>query len=205
MKYNYFLFIVIFIFVLFRAPFINVLNNINKNLLKTNNNLEINILKNELNNKNDEYQNLLNFKNNINIKENYIITNIYKNNYGFDRLLINGSNYKVGDEVINDKGLIGIIAKTNKKYSTINYLYKANIPVIINETKGKITGGTMSEIYINEVSNYNTINQNDNVYSIYGTYIGKVIKKETKEIDTTIVVRPINIDNIDYVAVISRY
>lgn len=202
---KYFIYLLLFITIIFRGIFINIINNINKNLISKNN-VEINILKEENNNLLKEYNDLLSFKNNININENYIITNIYKNNYGFDKLLINGTNYNINNEVITEKGLIGIISKIYKNYSEIKYIYNTNLPVIINGEKGKITGkDNKNNLIISELSNYNNININDSVYSTYGTYIGKVIDKKVDTLDTTLIVSSINVDKINYVGVITRY
>jgi cell shape-determining protein MreC len=205
MKYNYLMFIIVFLIVLFRGTFINLLNNINSSLFIHNDNLEIKALKIELKDQKEIYQKLLDFKNNIVIKSNYKVSNVYKNNYNYDKLIINGCDYKVGDEVINQDGLVGIISRVDHKYSEINYLYNSGIPVVIDNYEGKIVNRDKNNnLIIKEISNYNTINKNDLVYSIYGTYIGKVIDKKTNDIDATLIVKGVNIKNINYVAVISR-
>jgi cell shape-determining protein MreC len=199
------MFIIVFLIVLFRGTFINLLNNINSSLFIHNDNLEIKALKIELKDQKEIYQKLLDFKNNIVIKSNYKVSNVYKNNYNYDKLIINGCDYKVGDEVINQDGLVGIISRVDHKYSEINYLYNSGIPVVIDNYEGKIVNRDKNNnLIIKEISNYNTINKNDLVYSIYGTYIGKVIDKKTNDIDATLIVKGVNIKNINYVAVISR-
>ncbi len=205
MKANYKIYIMVFAIILFRSSFLNYINNLNKNFLIDDNNLEINILKNQLSTLEKEYHELLDFKNTINIKENYIISNIYLNNYSYDKLLINGS-FEEGAEIVNKEGLIGIISKKYSNYSEIIPIYKTNIPVIINNYQGKITSyDNKHNIIVKEVSNYNNINLNDPAYSIYHTYIGKVIDISKNDLDTTITIKPINIENINYVAVIRRY
>ncbi len=205
MKHNYLLYIIIFIFVLFRGSFINLINNINSLIFIKNNNLEINYLKERINYLEKEYNSLIDFKNNLNINSNYIISNVYMNNYSYDKLLINGNNYQINDEVINENGLIGLISKTYFNYSEIKYIYDTNIAVKINNIEGKIISkDNDNNLIIKELSNYSNININDKVYSPNNTYIGKVIKINKEDIDTSVIVQTVNLKNINYVAVISR-
>jgi hypothetical protein len=203
---NYLAYFIILLVILFRGVLVNLIINFDKMMLPKNDNLQIKILKEENTKLISNYKSLLNFKNNIKLKDNYIITNIYKSNYTFDKLLINGTNYQINDEVITDEGLIGTISNIYDKYSEISYLGKEKMPVIINDNEGKITGlDKDNNLIVNEVSNYNKININDKVYSIYGTYIGKVIKKEYLEIDTKLTIKKVSLNDLNYVAVISRY
>ena len=50
----------------------------------------------------------------------YTITNVIKNSYGFNNLIISGNNYFIGDEVISSEGLVGIISKVSQNTSEIN-------------------------------------------------------------------------------------
>ena len=205
MKYNPLYFIVIFIMILVRQPFLNLLNNVNKEFFNKNDNLEIKVLKDKITYLNNEYEKLLNFKNNINILNNYTITNTIINNYSFKDLIINGDKYKIGSEVITEDGLIGIVTKNNKGNSTVEYIYNTNIVVKINDVYGKITSkNTDNYLVIKELSNYNNINLNDKVFSANGTYIGKVIKINKSDFDTYILVEHVINKKINYVAVIER-
>ena len=153
-----------------------IMQNINNLMYIRNNNLEIKTLKNQNKELEKEYQKLITFKNNIKLDNNYTITNTLKTNYNFNKLNINGK-YNINDEVVNEYGLIGIITKTNHNLSEMTYLYNTNL---------------------------NNININDYVYSLYNTYIGKVIKINYEVLDTTILVETPKPRNINYVAVISR-
>lgn len=198
------LYLLLILVVLFRGTLVNLVNNINKLLFVQDDKLEINLLNDKYNKLNKEYKELANFKSNIEIKNNYTITNVYKNNYGFDKLLINGYNYIKGSEVVTDEGLVGVINEIYDKYSDVLYLYNTNLPVIIGEYEGKIMGRDKdNNLIIKEVSNYNNIKINDIVTSTYGTYIGKVIKKELEEIDNKILVKGASYKDIYYVGVIS--
>ncbi len=201
MKYNYLSFIVLFLIIILKEP---IMQNINNLMYIRNNNLEIKTLKNQNKELEKEYQELLTFKNNIKLDNNFTITNTLKTNYDFNKLNINGK-YNLNDEVVNENGLIGIITKTNHNFSEMTYLYNTNLTIKIDNITGKIISKDQNNnLIIGELSNHNNININDNVYSLYNTYIGKVIKINYEVLDTTILVETPNPRNINYVAVISR-
>lgn len=201
MKYNYLSFIVLFLIIILKEP---IMQNINNLMYIRNNNLEIKTLKNQNEELEKEYQELLTFKNNIKLDNNFTITNTLKTNYDFNKLNINGK-YNLNDEVVNENGLIGIITKTNHNFSEMTYLYNTNLTIKIDNITGKIMSKDQNNnLIIGELSNHNNININDNVYSLYNTYIGKVIKINYEVLDTTILVETPKPQNINYVAVISR-
>ncbi len=201
MKYNYLSFIVLFLIIILKEP---IMQNINNLMYIRNNNLEIKTLKNQNEKLEKEYQELLTFKNSIKLDNNFTITNTLKTNYDFNKLNINGK-YNLNDEVVNENGLIGIITKTNHNFSEMTYLYNTNLTIKIDNITGKIMSKDQNNnLIIGELSNHNNININDNVYSLYNTYIGKVIKINYEVLDTTILVETPNPRNINYVAVISR-
>lgn len=202
MKNNYILYLILFLIIILRSIPINLINNVGRLLLKTNDNPEINYLTNENIKLKEEYNKLLDFKNNIKFENNYIITNLYKNNYSFDKLLINGDDYNINDEVINEKGLIGYVSKINKKYSEVEYLYNTTMPVKINNEYGKIIGNDEDKNII--VSDIKDVNLNDKVYSINNTYIGNVINIKDDNLTKIITVKGISLNNLDYVIVVSR-
>lgn len=201
MKYNYLSFIVLFLIIILKEP---IMQNINNLMYIRNNNLEIKTLKNQNEELEKEYQELLTFKNNIKLDNNFTITNTLKTNYDFNKLNINGK-YNLNDEVVNENGLIGIITKTNHNFSEMTYLYNTNLTIKIDNITGKIMSKDQNNnLIIGELSNHNNININENVYSLYNTYIGKVIKINYEVLDTTILVETPKPQNINYVAVISR-
>lgn len=205
MKPNYIVFILLILTILFRNSFLNIITNINNTLFLKNDNLEIRLLQDKNNYLEKNLKDLISFKNNINLKDNYIISNVVKSSYGLNNLIINGSNYKVGDEVISQDGLIGIISKINTNTSEIDYIYNTNLVVKINNETGKITGtDDKHNIVIKEVSNYPDIKINDCVYSVYGTYLGKIIKIKYDVLDNYLTVKTAPINNLNYVAVVSR-
>ena len=202
MKSNYTLYLILFLIIILRSIPINLINNVGKLILKTNDNPEINYLTNENIKLKEEYNKLLDFKNNIKFENNYIITNLYKNNYSFDKLLVNGDDYNINDEVINEKGLIGYVSKINKKYSEVEYVYNTTMPVKINNEYGKIIGSDDDKNII--ISDIKDVNLNDKVYSINNTYIGNVINIKYDNLTKIITVKGISLNNLDYVIVVSR-
>ena len=205
MKHNYLLYLFLFFLIIFRSVFIGAVNNIGYLIFNNKEDLTSKVLSNKVEELEEEYNDLLDFKNNINISSNYILSNVYKSNYSYEGLLINGDDYKIGDEVITTEGLIGIIKKTYLNYSEIAYIYDCQIPVKIKSYEGKITGkDENNNLIIKELTNYNNIDVNDKIYSTNNTYIGKVIKVNKGVIDTSVISQTVNVKNINYVAVISR-
>lgn len=200
MKNNKYIFLlIIFLVIISRNSLVNLINNTLKSFFIKDNNIEINYLNSEINRLKSEYNSLLDFKNNININEDYYISNVYKNNYSFDKLIINGTNYNINDEVLNNEGLIGFISKINDKYSEIKYIYNSRVPVKINNEYGKIIDSDKdNNLIVSEIVN---VNINDPVYSINNSYIGKVIKVENNNLNKKITIKTIDLSNINYVLV----
>lgn len=200
MKNNKYIFLlIILIVVISRNSLVNLINNTLKSFFIKDNNIEINYLNSEINRLKNEYNNLLDFKNNININEDYYISNVYKNNYSFDKLIINGTNYNINDEVLNNDGLIGFISKINDKYSEIKYIYNSRVPVKINNEYGKIIDSDIdNNLIVSEVEN---VNINDKVYSVNNSYIGKVIKIDNNNINKKLTIKTIDLSNINYVLI----
>ena len=200
MKNNKYIFLVIiFLVIISRNSLVNLINNTLKSFFIKDNNIEINYLNSEINRLKNEYNSLLDFKNNININEDYYISNVYKNNYSFDKLIINGTNYNINDEVLNNDGLIGFISKINDKYSEIKYIYNSRVPVKINNEYGKIIDSDIdNNLIVSEVEN---VNINDKVYSVNNSYIGKVIKIDNNNLNKKLTIKTIDLSNINYVLI----
>ena len=200
MKNNKYIFLlIIFLVIISRNSLVNLINNTLKSFFIKDNNIEINYLNSEINRLKNEYNSLLDFKNNIHINEDYYIPNIYKNNYSFDKLIINGTNYNINDEVLNNDGLIGFISKINDKYSEIKYIYNSRVPVKINNEYGKIIDSDIdNNLIVSEVEN---VNINDKVYSVNNSYIGKVIKIDNNNLNKKLTIKTIDLSNINYVLI----
>lgn len=201
MKPNYFLFIILFFIVLFRNVFITSVNNIGYLIFYNKDNLTINLLNQKINYLEKEYNDLLSFNNKVSIKYDYNLTNLYKNNYGYDKLYINGE-YNIGDKVVNNDGLIGVISKVNNYYSEVDYIYNLRLPVKINDYEGKIVNSDEHNLIVKEITS--RVDINDKVYTIDDIYIGKVIKIIDNDLDKMVIVKTIDLNNINYVGVISR-
>lgn len=204
MKRNYYIFIIIFLVVLFRTSILNLFMNVKKMFTSAEPNIEIVTLKEENRRLKDEYTSLLDFKSRINIDEDYTITNVHKSNYGFDKIVLNGS-FKENSEIVSDDGLVGIITKSDNNLSYGDYLFNTHILVRIDDTEGKIYGrDDDGNLLIKEISNYNNIKINDNVSSMHGMYIGKVVNIIYEDLESVIVVKMGNVNNLNYVGVIER-
>ena len=205
MKYKYSLFIVVFLFVLLREPFLCLITNINKFFTVPSNDLEMNLVKSKNIYLEKEYEKLLDFKNNIDITYDYIITNTIVNSYGFDKILINGNDYDINDEVVNENGLVGLISKVNGKHSEVTPIYDTKIVVKINDIEGKILRkDDNNSLIVGDLSNYDNINVNDKVYSNKDSYIGKVLSVSKRDVNTEVVVEITTLKKSSYVAVIRR-
>lgn len=204
MKRNYYIFIIIFLVVLFRTSILNLFMNVKKMFTSAEPNIEIVTLKEENRRLKDEYTSLLNFKSRINIDEDYTITNVHKSNYGFDKIVLNGS-FKENSEIVSDDGLVGIITKSDNNLSYGEYLFNTHILVRIDDTEGKIYGrDDDGNLLIKEISNYNNIKINDNVASMHGMCIGKVVNIIYEDLESIIVVKMGSVNNLNYVGVIER-
>lgn len=204
MKRNYYIFIIIFLVVLFRTSILNLFMNVKKMFTSAEPNIEIVTLKEENRRLKDEYTSLLDFKSRINIDEDYTITNVHKSNYGFDKIVLNGS-FKENSEIVSDDGLVGIITKSDNNLSYGDYLFNTHILVRIDDTEGKIYGrDDDGNLLIKEISNYNNIKINDYVSSMHGMYIGKVVNIIYEDLESIIVVKMGSVNNLNYVGVIER-
>ncbi len=204
MKRNYYIFIIIFLVVLFRTSILNLFINVKKMFTSAEPNIEIVTLKEENRRLKDEYTSLLDFKSRINIDEDYTITNVHKSNYGFDKIVLNGS-FKEDSEIVSDDGLVGIITKSDNNLSYGEYLFNTHILVRIDDTEGKIYGrDDDGNLLIKEISNYNNIKINDNVSSMHGMCIGKVVNIIYEDLESIIVVKMGSVNNLNYVGVIER-
>ncbi|MBP3457074.1 MAG: hypothetical protein J6K36_03095 [Bacilli bacterium] len=204
MKRNYYIFIIIFLVVLFRTSILNLFMNVKKMFTSAEPNIEIFTLKEENRRLKDEYTSLLDFKSRINIDEDYTITNVHKSNYGFDKIVLNGS-FKENSEIVSDDGLVGIITKSDNNLSYGDYLFNTHILVRIDDTEGKIYGrDDDGNLLIKEISNYNNIKINDNVSSMHGMCIGKVVNIIYEDLESIIVVKMGSVNNLNYVGVIER-
>lgn len=123
------------------------------------------------------------------------------------------ANLKVGDIVINEQGLIGIIAKVAKNYSEVKLITNkdTNISVKINDSYG-ILYAIDNKLYVKNIKLDNIINIGDIVYTSGLTNIPENIKigtvkkvnKDSLELEYILDIDSYNnFNKIKYVGVIS--
>lgn len=215
-KKHYFLLIIFFLFIYHNTIF-NLLANLNTLTSKTDdyNKSEINILKEENTYLKEELNNLSNLS--IYANYNYSLTRMtYRAIYDNTEIYIMGGldkNYEENYAVINSEGLIGIISKVNDKTSLVKLLNGVpNLSVKINDTYGTLSAYEDGYLIISNISNYDKINLNDEVYtSSLGTikehlYIGTVYKIEDKDISKKVYVKTkVDFNNLNYLYVVGDF
>lgn len=149
----------------------------------------------------------------INIKyEKYIIGKVlYRDIHSFyDEIVINLGNkdVEVGDAVVNNEGLVGIVYKTDKYLSYVKLLTSEyNISVKINNTYGNLSNGIISLL-----DKYSDTKEGDLVYtSGFGEttediYVGKVksVTYDSDGLGKEVKVDIINNRNLNYIGVIKK-
>ena len=198
------IFIIIIVLLLIHGAsyFISFLKYNNKNVVETS------VLKEENNNlkkKINELEKALKLKETNN---EYIISKVITRDiYNFyNEIIIDSSKdeINIGDAVVNESGLIGIVSKVSEKKAYVSLLTSDyNISVKINETYGNLNNNKITGI-----NKYSNIKVGDLVYTsgltqtkgnIYNDTITE-IKEKNLELEATIT----TIDNntINYVAII---
>lgn len=177
--------------------------------LKYNNkdNIELASLKIENNNLKEQVKSLENIYNIKPLNNNYLITRVILRNihefYNEIVLLSDSNQVKVGNAVINEEGLIGLVKdiKGDKVYVallTSNY----NISVKINDTYGNLNNKKVTML-----DKYSDINIGDIVYTSGLTNIpenilvGYVKEVNKTSINTEVTISLLDNNNLNYVAI----
>ncbi len=165
-----YLVLVFFFLFLFHKNFVYLLGNIGDLTSKKENTreVEINLLKEEnkqLKIELEQISDLLPYA-----KYHYKMTRLtYKESYSTTQIHIQGgkdNNYKEGQALINQYGLVGILDKVGKEESSATLLTGlSNLSVRINDAYGTITGYQDGYFLIENISNYDEIHLNDEVYT----------------------------------------
>ena len=170
---------------------------------------EINYLKQEINTLNEFSKKL------YKINYNYLISKIiYKNSYNTSKYTIQygkNNDVTIGLGVINEYGLIGKITSTNDTTSELTTIKELNdISVSINDCVGKMNYDyTEEKFIITDISNYDKVYINDEVYtSGYGTikeklYIGKVEKIDIETYSKKVYIKSeVDFNNLNYLLIV---
>lgn len=140
-------------------------------------------------------------------KESYN-TSKYKIQYGKSDGVLNGM------AITNELGLVGKITNVDSKTSELTTLKELkDVGVIINGIPGKLNYDYEKETFIvNDISNYDKVYVNDEVYtSGYGTikekiYIGKVERIANDTISKKIYVKSnVDFNNLNYVLIVGDF
>lgn len=204
------LIILLFIFI-FKNNLFYLFSIINLSSKETNDNLltENNILKSKCQYLEDELNNLTNIKY---ANYDYSLTRMsYRLSYLSNEIsIVNSENIQVNDLVMNQFGLVGIVKTIKDKYSYVTLLTGINnLSVNINDTYGTLSGYENGYFIIKNITNYENVSINDEVYtSTLGNikeriYIGKVIDIKITDIEKIIYVKSdVDFNNINYLYVV---
>ncbi len=150
---------------------------------------------------------------NINIEyDDYVIGKVlYRDLYSFyEEIVINlGDNQvTVGDAVVNNYGLVGVIYKVEKNMSYVKLLSSDyNISVVVNDTYGNLNNGTISLL-----DKYSDIKEGDLVYTstygdvLEGIYVGKVksVTYDSDGLGKKAEIEIANNKNLNYIGVVKK-
>lgn len=210
-KSNLIYLIIIGLFI-YKGLFVNLVSNINLLFTKSDNQLEtkVKLLEADIANLNKDLEEVTNLK--TIKKDNYKLTKLsYRLSFSDNNFYITGSDYKVNDLLINSSGLVGIIMEVNKDYSLAKTIKDVkNISIKINDSYGTIEKYQDEYFVITNLSNYDKVAINDEVYtSVLGSIdnnilVGYVAKIEEHDINKTIYVKSkVDFNNINYLYVVS--
>ncbi len=195
-KIEYLILMLIFILFLFRNNFLTFMqkkdNNLNKELLN-------NICNTTLEEENNNLKTLLNYDYNADFSY-HVSKVLYRDIYNFKEEITiykgKNNNLKVGDAVIDNYGLVGVIENVypNKALVKLITNKKINISVKINDSYG-ILKTDNEEIYVSNLTKYDNVSIGDNIYtSGIGNLPGNILIGKVKDI---------TIDELDIEKIIS--
>lgn len=150
---------------------------------------------------------------NIDIEyDDYVIGKVlYRDLYSFyEEIVINlGDNQvSVGDAVVNNYGLVGVIYKVEKNISYVKLLTSDyNVSVVVNNTYGNLNNGTISLL-----DKYSDIKEGDLVYTatygdtLDGIYVGKVksVTYDSDSLGKKAEIEIANNKNLNYIGVVKK-
>lgn len=144
--------------------------------------------------------------------DDYVIGKVlYRDLYSFyEEIVINlgDDQVSVGDAVVNNYGLIGVIYKVEKDISYVKLLSSDyNVSVIVNDTYGNLNNGTISLL-----DKYSNIIEGDLVYTsnygdiLDGIYVGKVknVTYDSDGLGKKAEIEIANNKNLNYIGVVKK-
>ncbi len=208
--------IIFLILILLYEPFINVMSYINiiTSPINDNANTELTLLKEENNYLKEELANLTNLE--PFAEYNYSLTRLsYQELYNDKVITIMGGkdkDYKQGNVLINDKGVVGVIKDVSEHTSIVNLLFALNnFSVKINDAYGTISDYQDGYLIVKNISNYESVALNDEVYtsslgqiheSLYVGYVYKILDHDfSKEI---YIKSDVDYNNLNYMYVVGE-
>ena len=210
--------LLVFLFIMFHSNIINLIANINS-IFNKNNKYEL--LKesyesriDNLNREIAEYESNNNLE--ISKDKSLILSKVaLRDIYNFYNYLIISTSYKttVGNAVINENGLVGIIDDSSNKEARVSLITGKNkISVKVNNSYGLLgLYNKKSKLFkVNNITNYETINVGDIVTTSglsdipSDIYVGKVVKIENRGIEQEVYVKSdVNFDRLNYLYVLN--
>ena len=208
--------IIFLILILLYEPFINVMSYINiiTSPINDNVNTELTLLKGENNYLKEELANMTNLE--PFAEYNYSLTRLsYQELYNDKVITIMGGkdkDYKQGNVLINDKGVVGVIKDVSEHTSIVNLLFALNnFSVKINDAYGTISDYQDGYLIVKNISNYESVALNDEVYtsslgqiheSLYVGYVYKILDHDfSKEI---YIKSDVDYNNLNYMYVVGE-
>lgn len=206
--------LLLLLLIIFYTPFMNILANINKYTHEESGYLitENRLLKSENSDLKREIESISKLE--PYAKYNYSLTRLsYRELYNDSIITILGGedkDYHIGNAVINENGLVGIITEVSTHYSKVKIIKNIkDFSVKINNSYGSISKYIDNLLLVENVSNYEDIHLNDEVYtSTLGgihesLYIGYVYKIEDEKINKNIYIKSnVDFNNLSYMYVV---
>lgn len=211
---NSFILIILFLLILYKGVFINLVSNITSSF-KNNEDphiAQINILNEKIKHLENEYKTITNIE--PYAEYNYTLTRLsYLASYDASRFFIRGGlnlDFKENYILLNSLGVVGVINKVYKDYSEATFLTDvSSLSVRINDAYGTLSGYENGLFILNDLSNYDNVSLNDEVYTSSlgiikeNLFIGTVYKIEKTNYKKKIYVKSkVDFKDINYLYVV---
>lgn len=211
---NSFILIILFLLILYKGAFINLISNITSPFKDKEDPhiAEINLLNEKIKHLENEYKTVINIK--PYAEYNYTLTRLsYLSSYDASHFFISGGEnlgFKENYILLNSLGVVGVVNKVYKDYSEATFLTDvSSLSVRINDAYGTLTSYENGLFILNDLSNYDDISLNDEVYTSSlgiikeNLFIGTVYKIEKTDYKKKIYVKSkVDFKDINYLYVV---